>query len=268
MYLIKLGGSVITDKKELYKFKADVARRLAAEIKDSGKGFVLVHGAGSFGHIVADKFKLQDGFLKDEQLEGFAKVHGDVRQLDLKVLEILREEGINPVSLPPNGFMVCDNREITNFNPEIFFRCTDMGFTPVTFGDIVFDSKLGFCICSGDDLMLQLSMVFHPEKAVFVADVDGIFDSNPSVHEEAQLLDSVDQDDLETLKKHQKECPECQSPGGADATGGMLRKVEIMLQISQAGTETTILNGLEPSRLKRCLSGEEVIGTKVKAKRE
>lgn len=268
MYLIKLGGSVITDKKKLYSFRDETAHKLINEIKESGKDFVLVHGAGSYGHIIADKYKLQNGFLEKEQLKGFARVHEDVRKLNLKVLEIMRECGINPMSIPPCSILICEHKKIIDFNSGLFEACRTIGLTPVTFGDVVFDSKLGYCICSGDALMLQLANVFHPEKVVFVADVDGIFDKNPNAHKDAKLMEHVDRKAADDLKKHEADCPSCKKNVGEDATGGILRKLEIMLQISQLGVESIILNGLQPSRLKECLIGKEVIGTIVKAKRD
>lgn len=266
MYLIKLGGSVITDKKQLYSFKNEITSKLVSEIKESGKDFMLVHGAGSYGHIIAHKYKLQNGFLEKEQLKGFARVHEDVRKLNLKVLEIMRECGENPMSIPPCSILICENKKIIDFNSGLFEACKIIGLTPVTFGDVVFDSKIGYCICSGDALMLQLSKVFRPEKVIFVADVDGIFDKNPMVHKDAKLMKYVNQKVVDDLKKHEADCSSCKNSIGEDATGGMLRKLEIMLQISQLGVESIILNGLQPSRLRECLIGKEVIGTIVKAK--
>ena len=53
MILIKFGGSVITDKSRYRTFNADVVRRLCKEIRDSGERVIVVHGAGSFGHVLA-----------------------------------------------------------------------------------------------------------------------------------------------------------------------------------------------------------------------
>ncbi|MEM4221902.1 MAG: hypothetical protein QW097_00515 [archaeon] len=56
MQIIKLGGSVITDKKTYLSFREPVVKNIAKVLKkawDSGENFILVHGAGSFGHIKA-----------------------------------------------------------------------------------------------------------------------------------------------------------------------------------------------------------------------
>ena len=53
MFIVKLGGSVITDKTKKTFFKQETMDRLAVEIKKANKKLILVHGAGSFGHILA-----------------------------------------------------------------------------------------------------------------------------------------------------------------------------------------------------------------------
>ena len=58
MIIIKLGGSIITDKTDYRKFNKDVVARLCKEIKESGQKVIIVHGAGSFGHIISKRFKL------------------------------------------------------------------------------------------------------------------------------------------------------------------------------------------------------------------
>ena len=56
MYIIKLGGSVITDKRKENYFKKDIVDNLAKVIKKANKKTIIIHGAGSFGHIIADKY--------------------------------------------------------------------------------------------------------------------------------------------------------------------------------------------------------------------
>ena len=62
MILIKFGGSVITDKAEYRKFNKETVARLADEIKRSGQEVIIVHGAGSFGHVVSKQYNLQKGY--------------------------------------------------------------------------------------------------------------------------------------------------------------------------------------------------------------
>ena len=67
MFIVKLGGSVITDKSRENSFKQEIANRLSREIKNANKKSIIIHGAGSFGHILAKKYNLDQGFKSDEQ---------------------------------------------------------------------------------------------------------------------------------------------------------------------------------------------------------
>jgi isopentenyl phosphate kinase len=62
MFIIKIGGSVITNKAIQDSFKKDVLDNLAQQIKKSKKDIIIVHGAGSFGHILAKKYNLNQGY--------------------------------------------------------------------------------------------------------------------------------------------------------------------------------------------------------------
>ena len=56
MFIIKLGGSVITDKTKECTFKQKTMDSLSEQIKKSNKDTIIIHGAGSFGHILAKKY--------------------------------------------------------------------------------------------------------------------------------------------------------------------------------------------------------------------
>ena len=245
--LVKLGGSVITDKSKKYVFKEKTVRRLANEIKNSGEKVIIVHGAGSFGHILAKKYRLDKGFIHDRQVKGVAIVQRDVKDLNLKVINCLIGAGMNPVSIPPSSVVECRNKKIEKINLDVFKKYLNLGLTPVTFGDVVLDRKLGFCIVSGDLLMLRLARVFKPEKAVFVVDVDG-------VHMNGKMVNKVDEKTIGGLERKKTKV--------SDVTGSMYEKVKIALKMSGL-TKTVIINGNVKGRLGDTLKGRRVVGTVV-----
>jgi len=56
--ILKIGGSILTDKNREMSARADEITRIAREISSSrSQDLVLVHGAGSFGHIPAKKIR-------------------------------------------------------------------------------------------------------------------------------------------------------------------------------------------------------------------
>ena len=64
--LLKLGGSLITDKDKPYTPRLDKLADLSQEIKtvlDSTPDLLLIlgHGSGSFGHTAAKKYGTRDG---------------------------------------------------------------------------------------------------------------------------------------------------------------------------------------------------------------
>ena len=71
MQVLKLGGSVITVKDKAMTADHDRIRRLSEEIKAAWPlPLVLVHGGGSFGHPVAKKYRLTEGYKSERQVDG------------------------------------------------------------------------------------------------------------------------------------------------------------------------------------------------------
>jgi isopentenyl phosphate kinase len=252
MILVKLGGSVITDKTQYRKFKRAATDRLAREIKSSGKRVIVVHGAGSFGHIEAKKYSLHRGHLDDSQIPGVAKVMLDVRDLNLKVMQSFDAADLPAASIAPGACAQLKEGVLTFLDMEPFKGFNDLGIIPVTFGDVALDGRRGFGICSGDQLMLALVREFHPERIVFCADVDGIFTSDPNLDRNAQLIERVDRSVLDDLPRTER----CQ-----DVTGSIFGKIDCMLQMTGRKGEAWVVNGAVPGRLEKALKGEPVVGS-------
>jgi len=79
MIILKLGGSLLTDKRRKFSFRFEVMKRVAQEIKESGARLVVVHGGGSFGHPLAVEYKLAEGIVSEEQLRGVALTRAAMR---------------------------------------------------------------------------------------------------------------------------------------------------------------------------------------------
>jgi len=254
VHLVKLGGSVLTDKAHVTTLRAANLRRLAAEIAASRQEVVIVHGAGSFGHIKARKHRLQEGYLDDEQLPAVAEVQRDVRALNLAVLDALRRAGLRPVSLPPSAIARLDDGALRSLDLDVFRRYCDLGFTPVTFGDVVLDARRWFAICSGDLLMLALAEAFRPESAIFVADVDGVYTADPKRSRAAKLLREVGPANLAAIDTTAKT---------EDVTGGLGGKLERMIGVARFVDRCVLVNGLKKGRLLAALRSPRVVGTRV-----
>ncbi len=253
--LVKLGGSVITDKAALRTFREDVCRRLARELSVWEGALVIVHGAGSFGHILAKEHRLHEGFRDESQLKQVALVQRDVRELNVRVLETLIDSGVRAVSVPPAATTSFDNGKVVDFNPALIDKTMGLGLTPVTFGDVVPDESMRFSICSGDLMMHELARHLKPRMALFCADVDGVFTSDPKKHEDARLVTALNREAIAGMKRD--------ASVTADVTGSIHGKLEMMLAIAGHCEKCMILNGNVPGRLESALRGEEVPSTMV-----
>jgi len=241
MLLIKLGGSVITDKNVYKKFREDVTRKIIEVLPK--RDLLIVHGGGSFGHILAHKHRITEGFSEDKRV-GFSRIGADMTELNLRVLNLLHEYSIPAVSIPPHSFHVF-GKEI---NLSIFEDYLSLGFVPVTYGDVILDREKGINICSGDYLMLHLAIRFEPEKVIFLTDVDGIYDRNPK-EEGANLIRVLRRDYHPDTRLNVK-----------DVTGGMEYKIAIMREIAEH-SKVYVINGFHPERLGKVLRDEEFLGT-------
>jgi isopentenyl phosphate kinase len=253
MYIIKLGGSVITDKAKECCFKQEIVDRLAAELQHANKEVILVHGAGSFGHILAKKYKLNDGFKQKKQIEGFARAQAMVQQLNTLVLTSLHNHKIPAVSIPPHAVLSLSNHALSRVDYNVFKKYLALGFMPVSFGDVALDNLLGFSICSGDLLIALLAAEFKPEKVIFVLDEDGLYSANPKTDKKATFLEKVTIKELEQLTTH--------LDAHADVTKGMEGKLHTIKQIAKTGVDTILLNGNIHNRLYDTLQGKKVRST-------
>lgn len=255
MLLVKLGGSVLTEKRRLRTPRPAAVRRLATELASVREPLVVVHGAGSYGHILASRHRLNEGGSTAAKRSAAARVQADVRELDRLVVEALNRAGLAAVPIPPSAILTLDDGRLSTMDLTPFLEFSSMGFTPVTFGDVVRDLKRGFSICSGDLLMLELARAFRPDRAIFAADVDGLFTADPKRTRSARLLETVGPSELSAI--------EFSSASRTDVTGSIEGKVRRMFEIADHAGECMIVNGNVKNRVRDALRGRRVVGTRI-----
>jgi isopentenyl phosphate kinase len=253
--VVKLGGSVITDKaSDTPRLREADLQRLAREIVEGGGETIVLHGAGSFGHPGARKYRLREGLSGPEALKGAAEVRESVSRLDALVIGALREAGAHPWPLPPSSVAVMREGALKRIDWEAFDAALGRGLMPVSHGDVVLDDTLGVSILSADDIAQALARHLHPALVVFAVNVDGLFDRDPE-DPSARLI--------QTLKASDKVTFNAGAPKGADVTGAMAAKLKAAQAIAFGGARVRIVNGLVPGRVADALSGKDVVGTLV-----
>lgn len=249
---MKLGGSVLTDKSAYRTLRPDVLARLAKELAACPTPLVVVHGAGSFGHVVAKRHDLVRGDDGDRARRvAFSRVHADVRDLDGHVREALLGAHLAPLSLGTLDLARLRDGRLAHLDLAPVRAALAAGFTPVLRGDGVLDETRGYGILSGDVLMVELARALRPTRAVFVTDVDGLFDRDPR-DAGATLLPRIAATEAGRTAGAAR---------GADVTGGMRGKMERAADVAAAGVPVHVVNGLAAGRLEETLLGRLPVGT-------
>ncbi len=248
MIILKLGGSVITDKFKPFTIRTRVVKRLAREINESNKKIILVHGGGSFGHPIASKHRVQNGLKSPDQIEGVAKTRIAMMELSQRIVEILISEGLPAVSIQTSAIFACKNKRINRAGIGMVMDFLSLGLLPVLYGDVVLDEAIGVCILSGDQIVNYLARHLEPEKVVLGVDVDGVFDPKGRLITKITPLKAVGI--METIKVSK-----------GDVTGGMKGKIEELTDLSREQVPSFVVNALKKDRLKNALLGKKVKGT-------
>jgi isopentenyl phosphate kinase len=228
---------------------------IKSSLDNSSKELIIVHGAGSFGHPPAKKYKIGEKFDQSEYPQkriGFCEIQNAVKKLNMFICEEFIKKELPVVAIPASSFMTASNKRITHGNLDSFKRYLSKGFIPVIYGDVVLDDELELCVISGDQIIQYLAMNLNPDRVVLGTDVDGVYDKNPKTHDDAIFFDRFSSlDDLETLE----------GTTNVDVTGGMVGKIKELLYLADLGIESKIINAEVKDNIFKVLENEEVKGT-------
>ena len=255
MIVLKLGGSVITNKDRPMTPDMDNIRRLANEVAESKtQDLIVVHGGGSFGHTVAKQYNIAEGLISRDQTIGFSKTRQAMVELNRLVINALLDTSLPAVSVTPSSFVIMEGGRIALFSFDVVRLLIELEMIPVLYGDAVLDRERGFSILSGDQIASFLATGLGASRLVFGVDVDGVFTSDPKQNPDADLIEVLPLDKL-------REMVDFGPALSTDVTGGMLGKVIETAVAIEAGVEVIVVNALRPGIVKKALRGEHVMGT-------
>ena len=237
MILIKLGGSIITNKQKPLTPNLPAINKIASKLKKIKEPIIVVHGGGSFGHYWSVKYNMHTKPAKYNK-KGVSVVKNSMVELNKIILDSFLENGLNPYCLPPTDFMFGNKadqkkvREIANI--------AKAGLVPISYGDVMWYGKNKSYILSGDKIMGMLSKVLKPRLVIFVLNVDGVY------------ADMKTKKLLREIKGEKTEVSEVEM----DVTGGMSCKIKEAISISKSGTKVFLVNGNKPDRIVNAVKGK------------
>ncbi|MFZ4828353.1 MAG: isopentenyl phosphate kinase [Phototrophicaceae bacterium] len=255
--LIKLGGSLITDKTSERSFNAHIVHQIASVIHQTKQHtpslkIIIGHGSGSFGHFEAKRHNTIQGVHTSQQWEGFTAVAHAARELNYMVSKEMRQAGLPIWSLQPSASAITDDMKIEIMQLETLQVALDNGVIPLVYGDVAIDRKLGGTIISTETIFQYLTEQFPVERILLLGTTDGVYDQNGEVIEHI------------TPQNYSQYADVLGGSDGVDVTGGMLTKVNDMLSLVDSfdGLTIRIMNGTHYESLYQVLmNNTQQIGT-------
>lgn len=263
LVFLKLGGSLITDKRAEQVARHDILRQVAAEIaqtlaRDQSLRLVIGHGSGSFGHLFGRRYGTRAGVHGPQQWYGFAATADAAARLNRIVTAALLAAQIPAWSIQPSVALRCRDGRVEQGPQETVALALARGLVPVVYGDVALDSVRGGTIAGTEEIFGPLVAHQQPQRLVLAGEVDGIYRADPLLFPDAEHIPVITPQTLPGLLDG------LGGSHGVDVTGGMRAKVEQALAMVQAnpGLEIVICSGLQPGSLAAALAGEDV-GTRI-----
>ncbi len=265
LVLVKLGGSLLTDKRRAAHARSAEIARLAQEIATVQglieEKLILGHGSGSFGHVAAAQFGLgqaqASGQPSPPDPVGVSSTQDAAATLHRQIISALRSAGTKPFSLVPSSFLTARAGRPWRGHLLPLRGALELGLTPVVYGDVVLDLAWGAAICSTEAILAFLiprlkRQGFRVQRILWLGETDGILD------QAGQTIPHIG------AANYQQALRAIGRPAGTDVTGGMLLRLETARALSRSGIESWILNGTVPGVLAAALTrSAEAGGTRV-----
>ena len=258
--LIKLGGSLVTDKRQAKTFRRGVVNAIASQLADirasqSDLRIVLGHGSGSFGHYEARKHNTISGVRSSQDRLGFARVGAAASQLSQLILDELLKASLPALRFQPSSMQMARGGELARLDIRPLLMALEEGYLPLAHGDIALDERLGGTIISTEALFAGLVAPLGVRMIMLLGEVDGVLDR------QGRLIPHI------TARNISQFSDSFGAAEGYDVTGGMAQKVGEMLALAQGhdGLEIIIANGNRPGILADLLLGGAQAGTRISA---
>lgn len=218
MIVLKLGGSVITNKNQPETIDETALKQAAAAIADTTEPIILIHGGGSFGHPYADRHGVTES-TGTADAEAVREIHEAMRTLNQEVTGTLAAAGVPSVPVAPLSFASRDATGVLQFSRTQIQTFLEEGFLPVVHGDIIGHQSVGATILSGDELVVELTESLNPDRVGLCSTVPGVLDEEGNV--------------IELITESADVPPSVSASEATDVTGGMAGKVSRLQTLSR-----------------------------------
>jgi isopentenyl phosphate kinase len=259
--LIKLGGSIITNKDIPMSLRSDLLQRLVKEIaiaktRMPDELLIVGHGQGSFAHVPASKYHTLDGFINKDSAFGMAVVQDSAATLNRLVVREFLKNQLPAVSFYASNTIVSQQRVATSYYMDVLWHYLENGLLPVTCGDVLVDSQQGCTIWSTEQI-LSFFAKYLGERGLAVSQIIHVTEVPGFLGRNGQIVKRITKKTWPMLQKM------LTNTKGFDVTGGMGLKVEESLALAESKIKSYILSGTIKDNLLAALTKQRFLGTEI-----
>jgi isopentenyl phosphate kinase len=225
--VLKLGGSVITEKERAETLDGAALDRAAGAIADAvtadtggadtpgaSTDLAVVHGGGSFGHHHAERRGVSTDAGTDDAGAAMA-IHGAMTTLNRVVLDRLQDRGVPALPVHPLSLAHRDRSGDLSCPAGGIEALLGEGLVPVLHGDVIPHEGAGVTVLSGDEIVAELAGALAADRVGLCSTVPGVLDSEGAV--------------IDVIEDYDDVADALGDSAATDVTGGMAGKVRTLL---------------------------------------
>jgi len=247
--VVKMGTTSVTHPNGTLDFKKlDNLARVLTDLENSGKRMVLVSSGAIGAGMNRMNMKERPKELKDKQAAASVG-QGLLMQIYHKFFDEYHQT-VGQILLTKDVFEHSIKRDnaINTFSALIEF-----GIIPIVNENdcIATDEIEEECFGDNDILSAMTADIVRADLLIILSDVDGLYNDNPSVNEDARLIKAVTKIDHDILAS-------AGCAGSSMGTGGMVTKLDAAKYATDCGIDMVIASGEVSDILYEILAGKEI----------
>lgn len=226
LIILKLGGSIITDKGSadliVRTEVLDAAARAIADLRVAHPDvhIIVIHGAGGPAHHLAHEYGLRGGTgVEPRKLHGALISQHANNRLNAHVMTALTNGALPATALHTASIITMTDGTVSTCDTDRIQTALAQNLIPVLYGDMVLDTTRGMSVCSGDAIAPYLAQHLGATQLFYATDVAGIFAQDPHIHPDAPHFSHISVHEALTGAT-------LSTSHNTDVTGGLRGKVE------------------------------------------
>jgi isopentenyl phosphate kinase len=256
LWVIKVGGSIISCESGANFFNDQVIRRIVGFIKSLEEPVIVTHGTGFISKEFARNRPIINRRIERYHTKTTSECLLMLREINLHMLRLFIDAGIPAVSLSPFTYCEFSDGRLNIRQPEIIKYLLTNHYVPLIHGDLALDCHHEFCICSSDSLLCSIVRYFPADTILFATDVAGIYPRDPGIFPGEEKIGVLDRAALKILIRE----PDSRD----DVSGGMPAKLKEIAQVLDCFRHCYIFDGTIPDEWHRLIHLRKHAGTYIR----